>query len=125
MNKLKSIRIASEKTQEQVAHDLDVALGTYRNWEQGSRKLNEDTIRMLSKYFHVPSDMIIGDDEREGSLVAVMSEEVMERRENAMKTILENYFRLGTDDLVMIAKLVLFLRSTGSSRLHDAEESIF
>lgn len=125
MNNLKSIRIASEKTQEQVAHDLDVALGTYRNWEQGSRKLNEDTIRMLSKYFHVPSDMIIGDDEREGSLVAVMSEEVMERRENAMKTILENYFRLGTDDLVMIAKLVLFLRSTGSSRLHDAEEFIF
>lgn len=57
---LKRIREAAGKTQEEVSRDLNVPLGTYRNWEQGGRSLNGKKLIMLASYFHVSTDTILG-----------------------------------------------------------------
>ena len=57
---LKRVREAAGKTQEEVANDLGVPLGTYRNWEQGGRSLNGKKLIMLASYFHVSTDTILG-----------------------------------------------------------------
>lgn len=57
---LKRIREAAGKTQEEVSRDLNVPLGTYRNWEQGGRSLNDKKLIMLASYFHVSTDTILG-----------------------------------------------------------------
>lgn len=59
-NNIKEIREATEKTQETVAADLGISLSTYRSWEQGSRRLNGEALLMLSSYFGVTTDSILG-----------------------------------------------------------------
>lgn len=59
-NNLKEIRDASGKKQETVAADLGISLSTYRSWEQGSRRLNGESLVLLASYFNVSSDSIIG-----------------------------------------------------------------
>lgn len=57
---LKQIREAAGKTQEEVAFDLNIELGTYQNWEQGRRDLNGKKLIMLATYFGVTTDTILG-----------------------------------------------------------------
>lgn len=59
-NNIKEIRDATGKTQETVAADLGISLSTYRSWEQGSRRLNGEALLMLSSYFDVTTDSILG-----------------------------------------------------------------
>lgn len=59
---LKQIREAAGKTQEEVASDLQIELGTYQNWEQGRRDLNGKKLIMLATYFGVTTDTILGTD---------------------------------------------------------------
>lgn len=60
--RLKQVREACGKTQEDVSNDLSIPIGTYRNWEQGGRDLNGKKLVMLAKYFHVSTDTILGTD---------------------------------------------------------------
>ena len=57
---LKQVREAAGKTQQEVADDLDIAVGTYRNWEQGLRELDGKKLIMLATYFGVTTDTILG-----------------------------------------------------------------
>lgn len=58
--KLKQVREAAGKTQQEVADDLNVKVGTYRNWEQGLRDLDGKKLIMLATYFGVTTDTILG-----------------------------------------------------------------
>lgn len=57
---LKQVREAAGKTQQEVANDLNVKVGTYRNWEQGLRELDGKKLIMLATYFGVTTDTILG-----------------------------------------------------------------
>lgn len=57
---LKQVREAAGKTQQEVADDLKVKVGTYRNWEQGLRELDGKKLIMLATYFGVTTDTILG-----------------------------------------------------------------
>lgn len=58
--KLKQVRESTGKTQEQVAQELGIPVGTYRNWEQTARGLNTKKLIMLADYFGVSTDTILG-----------------------------------------------------------------
>ena len=58
--KLKQVRESTGKTQEQVAQELGIPLGTYRNWEQTARGLNTKKLIMLADYYGVSTDTILG-----------------------------------------------------------------
>lgn len=53
--RLKEIRLREGKSRKQVADDLGIPEGTYRNWEQGVRGLNANKMRMLADYYHLDS----------------------------------------------------------------------
>lgn len=57
---LKQVREAAGKTQQEVADDLKIKVGTYRNWEQGLRELDGKKLIMLATYFGVTTDTILG-----------------------------------------------------------------
>lgn len=59
-NNIKALRLASKKTQTQVARDLGVKLETYRNWEYGKRNPTGETAMKLAKYFDTTTDTVLG-----------------------------------------------------------------
>lgn len=58
-NNLKSIRSNSGKTQKQVAEELGISLAAYRKYEQGTRRLTDELLLLLSTYFSVSVDSIL------------------------------------------------------------------
>lgn len=59
-NNIKALRVASRKTQAQVAHDLGVKLERYRSWEQGKRNPTGAMGIKLAEYFGVTTDTVFG-----------------------------------------------------------------
>ena len=59
-NNIKSLREATGKTQEVVAHDLGVKLSRYRSWEQGKRSPTGAMGIKLAEYFGVSTDTVFG-----------------------------------------------------------------
>lgn len=60
--RLKLLRVSRGPafTQEYVAAALDVSLGAYRNWEQGLRTPDTESLLKLSKYYDVTLDFLLG-----------------------------------------------------------------
>ena len=52
-NNIKALRVASKKTQTQVARDLGVKLDRYRSWEQGKRNPTGMMGIKIAEYFGV------------------------------------------------------------------------
>ena len=52
--------LRGEKTQEETADLLKIPRSTYRNWEDGSRKIKAADIAFLSESFGVSSDWLLG-----------------------------------------------------------------
>lgn len=59
-NNIKALRVASRKTQAQVAHDLGVKLDRYRSWEQGKRNPTGAMGIKIAEYFGVTTDTVFG-----------------------------------------------------------------
>lgn len=59
-NNIKALRVASKKTQTQVARDLGVKLDRYRSWEQGKRNPTGAMGIKLAEYFGVTTDTVFG-----------------------------------------------------------------
>lgn len=119
MNNLKSLRKLSGKTQHEVAVDLGVPIGTYRNWEQGTRSLNEDLIRRFSKYFDVSADLVVGLPEKDMLTLTVYDEQTMKKRVESLEIIHSQTMKLSTEDLVTVGKFILFLRASGSTNIGE------
>lgn len=58
-NNIKALRVASKKTQTQVAKDLGVKLDRYRSWEQGKRNPTGQMGIKIAEYFGVTTDAVI------------------------------------------------------------------
>lgn len=59
-NNIKALRVASKKTQTQVARDLGVKLDRYRSWEQGKRNPTGLMGIQIAEYFGVTTDTVFG-----------------------------------------------------------------
>lgn len=60
--RLKILRNNTKLSQKQLADALGVPHGTYRNWEQGLRTPDTETVMKLAEYFNVSTDYIFGRD---------------------------------------------------------------
>lgn len=56
---LKNIRKRAQKTQEEVARDLGIVIGTYRNWEQQNNNPSPDNMARLASYFDCTANDLI------------------------------------------------------------------
>jgi transcriptional regulator with XRE-family HTH domain len=63
LTNLKEIRGRTGKTQQQVADEIGIKRWTYINWEQGKTELDGKKLKLLSQYFDVSIDAILGIDE--------------------------------------------------------------
>lgn len=57
---LKAARKKSGKTQKEVAEEIGIGQGTYKNYETGAREPNGDTIVALANLFGVTTDYLLG-----------------------------------------------------------------
>jgi transcriptional regulator with XRE-family HTH domain len=60
MLRLKELR--GKKTQDCVANDVGLPIGTYRNYEYGFREPPIETLCQLADYYHVSVDYVVGHD---------------------------------------------------------------
>ena len=57
--KLKKIRLEANKTQAEIAKDLNMTQNTYSNYENGKTDPDIKTLIKLAKYFHTTVDNLI------------------------------------------------------------------
>lgn len=62
LNRLRELRLATGKTQAQVAAELGINKATYSTWELGRSELKADTIVKLAQYFSCSPNDILGFD---------------------------------------------------------------
>jgi len=60
MNRLREIRRSRGISQKQLADKLKVVQSAVSNWESGTRDMDSATLRILSDFFGVPVDHILG-----------------------------------------------------------------
>ena len=60
--RIKELRIKKGYNMRQMATALNLPYTTYVNYEKGEREPNSETIVLMSKYFGVTSDYILGRD---------------------------------------------------------------
>ena len=63
MNRIKEFRELHKITQTELAKTLETNQKQISLYETGKRKLNEDQIARICKYYHVTSDWLLGLDE--------------------------------------------------------------
>ena len=66
---IKNLRIASGKTQQQVAVACGIKQGVYTNWETGRYAPNAENLARLADCFDCTVDYIIGRETEEGSVI--------------------------------------------------------
>ena len=62
MQRIKELRESSNLTQEEVATNLNISRGTYKNYETGITRLNDEILLKLSKFYNVSTDYILGNN---------------------------------------------------------------
>ena len=68
--RLKELRMARRMSQAEIAEQMGLKLGTYRNYEQGLRELNGETLIRFAEYYQVSTDYILGRDVQQLGLLA-------------------------------------------------------
>ncbi len=63
MNRLKEARKQACLTQAQVGAAIGVSQNTYSYWENGKVKIDNESLKKLSKLFGVPIDFLLGNDD--------------------------------------------------------------
>ena len=58
--RIKHLRISKKLTQDEVAHALNVKRETVTRWETGARDIKTEITILLSKYFNVSADYLLG-----------------------------------------------------------------
>lgn len=58
--RIKHLRISKKLTQDEVAHALNVKRQTVTRWETGARDIKTEITILLSKYFNVSADYLLG-----------------------------------------------------------------
>jgi transcriptional regulator with XRE-family HTH domain len=60
MNRIKELRKQKKMTQKSLAEHLQIADSTLSYWETGKYEPDNESLKKLSRFFHVPIDYILG-----------------------------------------------------------------
>lgn len=60
LENIKKLRLEKDYTQEQLSNELSCGQNTISEYENGERKISIDFVILLSKFYKVPTDYIIG-----------------------------------------------------------------
>ena len=60
MNNIKLLRVNLDKTQEEVAKELNMPRTKYARYELGTAEPNINTLKQLATYYHVTIDNLVG-----------------------------------------------------------------
>ena len=60
MNRIRELRKQKKLTQKELAKHLQIADSTLSYWEMGKYEPDNKSLKILSKFFHVPIDYILG-----------------------------------------------------------------
>lgn len=71
MNRLRELRLASNKQQKEIAKFLNVSVSAYSNYELGLREPSYDILTKLAKYFDVSIDYLLCNTDDPSNLVPV------------------------------------------------------
>ena len=58
--RIRNLREDNDKTQKELAHELNCSQQAYSNYELGQRDIPTDVLIKLSKYYNVSVDYILG-----------------------------------------------------------------
>lgn len=58
-NKLKELRISKKLTQDELAELLNVAQGSYSNYENDKRDPDYDTLKKIARFYNVTTDYLL------------------------------------------------------------------
>lgn len=91
---LKSARKSTGMTQKDVSATLSISPNTYKNYEQGLREPNGDTIVALANLFNVSTDYLLGREEQTPDEPVNLDKikeyiEIIEEQVNAIKGALK------------------------------------
>lgn len=75
IDRLKMLRKRKGLSQEEIAPEVGVKYGTYRNWEQGVRDPGTEALIRLAEFFDVSVDFLLGQSEYEGHKVLFVSDD--------------------------------------------------
>lgn len=96
--RLKELRIASGKTQAELAVALDMAPSTVGMYEQGRREPDADTLAKIAQYFSVSIDYLLG-------------QEASTNKEEYVDDIMEMYKDLPEDKKEQVKAFIKFQAS--------------
>ena len=57
--RIKNLRLENNKSQKEIAKYLEVDLSTYNKYEKGSRKLSNEVVKKLAKYYNISVSNIV------------------------------------------------------------------
>lgn len=106
-NHLKQIRVSQGFSQADVARDLDMSVGTYRSFEQGTRGLNGEKLMTFARYFKVSTDSILG--------LEVFDPDMMEALTHDEEQLIRSFRALDSDGRSLVLELVGYLASSTDS----------
>lgn len=92
-NNIRTLRLASKKTQTQVARDLGVNIETYRSWEYGKRNPTGKMAIKLAQYFGATTDTVLGSSYAEPIKWNLSSEE---------ETLIDMYRKLSNESKLAV-----------------------
>lgn len=117
IDNLKKARETAKLTQLQAAQKLSISDGTYKNYEQGKREPNNETLLNIANLFHVTTDYLLGRDTGEPEPI-----DQLERDFNMTaleKKILDNYLSLPQH---MRSDLMDFLRKSVNEVIGESDD---
>ena len=106
--RIKELRVQKGYNMRQMATALNLPYTTYVNYEKGEREPNSETIVLMSKYFGVTSDYILGRDDANEKRPAPESSET-DPVEEAVKQLTNKLMQLDDARLLELDDYLSYL----------------
>ena len=101
--RIKHLRISKKLTQDEVAHALNVKRETVTRWETGARDIKTEITILLSKYFNVSADYLLGLTENTSTNI---SEIVISNKKGFSTSTVENILDLPIKLKIILDKII-------------------
>lgn len=107
---LKTARKNNQMTQKQVSDTLKISPNTYKNYEQGLREPNGDTIVALAELFNVTTDYLLGREPLPNPFAD------LNLSEDDEKEVMEKYMSLPPEVRAMMLDVLIQLGDAAKKR---------
>lgn len=101
--RIKHLRISKKLTQDEVAHALNVKRETVTRWETGARDIKTEITILLSKYFNVSADYLLGLTENTSTNI---SEIGISNKTGFSTSTVENILNLSAEHKTILDKII-------------------